>query len=260
MCELLGMSANVPTDICFSFSGLIRRGGETGPHKDGWGIAFYEGRAIREFRDPQPSCSSEIARFVRDFPIKSRIVISHIRQANVGGVSLENTHPFVRELGGRLWCFAHNGQLTTHEDLRSNHFSPVGTTDSERAFCWLLGGIKDQFPWGEEVAGTEALASYIKERCDRLRERGVFNMLFSDSEHLFAYCSTKLSWITRHAPFGCATLQDAELTVDFCQETTPRDMVTIIATEPLTSDEVWSSMEAGELLVFRNGEKLLQLR
>ena len=23
MCELLGMSANVPTDICFSFTGLV---------------------------------------------------------------------------------------------------------------------------------------------------------------------------------------------------------------------------------------------
>ena len=35
MCELLGMSANVPTDICFSFTGLVQRGGGTGPHKDG---------------------------------------------------------------------------------------------------------------------------------------------------------------------------------------------------------------------------------
>jgi len=42
MCELLGMSANVPTDICFSFTGLVQRGGGTGPHKDGWGITFYE--------------------------------------------------------------------------------------------------------------------------------------------------------------------------------------------------------------------------
>jgi hypothetical protein len=40
MCELLGMNANVPTDICFSFSGLASRGGRTGPHTDGWGIAF----------------------------------------------------------------------------------------------------------------------------------------------------------------------------------------------------------------------------
>ena len=43
MCELLGMSANVPTDIVFSFTGLMQRGGKTGPHRDGWGIAFYEG-------------------------------------------------------------------------------------------------------------------------------------------------------------------------------------------------------------------------
>ena len=27
MCELLGMSANVPTDIVFSFTGLMQRGG-----------------------------------------------------------------------------------------------------------------------------------------------------------------------------------------------------------------------------------------
>ena len=33
MCELLAMSANTPTDLCFSFTGLTRRGGDTGPHK-----------------------------------------------------------------------------------------------------------------------------------------------------------------------------------------------------------------------------------
>ena len=52
MCELLGMSANVPTDIHFSLSGLIPRGGETGPHKDGGGITFYEGMGGRTFTEP----------------------------------------------------------------------------------------------------------------------------------------------------------------------------------------------------------------
>ncbi len=52
MCELLGMSANTPTDLCFSFTGLTRRGGETGPHKDGWGVAFYEGQ--RKMQKDQP--------------------------------------------------------------------------------------------------------------------------------------------------------------------------------------------------------------
>lgn len=75
MCELLGMSANVPTDICFSFTGLVQRGGGTGPHKDGWGITFYEGKGCRTFKDPQPSFNSPIAKLVQDYPIKSCSVV-----------------------------------------------------------------------------------------------------------------------------------------------------------------------------------------
>jgi len=100
MCELLGMSANVPTDIVFSFTGLMHRGGRTGPHRDGWGIGFYEGRGLRLFQDPRPSSESEVAQLVRRYPIKSEVVIGHIRQANVGQVSLVNTHPFDWEVVG----------------------------------------------------------------------------------------------------------------------------------------------------------------
>ena len=82
---------------------------------------------------------------------------------------------------------------------------------------------------------------------------GVFNMLLTDSCYLFAYCSTKLSWITRKAPFGEASLTDVEVVVDFCEKTTPSDVVTVIATVPLTDNEVWNDLESGALIVFRNG-------
>lgn len=134
MCELLGMSANVPTDICFSFTGLMHRGGGTGPHRDGWGIVFYEGKGVREFRDPCASVRSEVARLVQNYPIKSCTVISHIRQANAGRVCLENTHPFIRELWGRNWTFAHNGQLKGVKKWPLEDYLPVGTTDSEHAW------------------------------------------------------------------------------------------------------------------------------
>lgn len=50
MCELLGMSANVPTDINFSLSGLISRGGKLAHIKmvggsrfmKGWGVALLK--------------------------------------------------------------------------------------------------------------------------------------------------------------------------------------------------------------------------
>ena len=41
MCQLLGMNCNVPTDICFSFTGFQKRGGETDVHTDGLGVAFF---------------------------------------------------------------------------------------------------------------------------------------------------------------------------------------------------------------------------
>jgi len=250
MCELLGMSANVPTDICFSFSGLMQRGGGTGPHRDGWGIAFYEGRGCRTFHDPTPSIESEIARLVRNYPIKSHIVVSHIREANVGAVSLPNTHPFQRELWGHIWTFAHNGQVERVDDLPLGCYQPVGTTDSERIFCWLLGEIREHFP---NAPPEKTLSRFIAERCRIIKERGVFNMLMSDSRALYCFCSTKLYWITRRAPFGVARLKDADMTVDFGEVTTPNDIVTVIATEPLTDNETWNRVEPGEMVTFQDG-------
>ena len=48
-------------------------------------------------------------------------------------------------------------------------------------------------------------------------------------------------------------LIDTELTVDFAKETTPRDIVTVIATRPLTHHEPWQVMERGSIVVFRDG-------
>jgi len=250
MCELLGMSANVPTDICFSFTGLIQRGGATGPHKDGWGIVFYNGKGYREFRDPSPSAHSHIAELVSKYPIKSDIVVGHIRQANSGKVSMENTHPFTRELWGRHWSFAHNGQIKAIKKRPLNYYRPVGSTDSEHAFCWLLDQLREAF---DKRPSKRVLAKTIAQCCNELKSLGVYNMLLTDSRYLFAYCGTKLTWITRRAPFGDAKLIDSDVTVDFGSETTLRDIVTVIATQPLTDNESWHRLAPGDLLVCDRG-------
>ncbi|NLS13183.1 class II glutamine amidotransferase [Vibrio sp. SM6] len=254
MCELLGMSANVPTDICFSFTGLMQRGGRTGPHRDGWGITFYEGKGCRSFKDPNPSFDSKIAQLVQNYPIKSCAVISHIRQANRGGVSLENTHPFTRELWGRYWTFAHNGQLTDFQNLACGRFEPVGQTDSERAFCWLLNQLELQFDARPDNA---ILFEFIASCCDSLKEMGVFNMLLSDGEYLLTYCTNHLYWLTRKAPFGHATLLDEDVEVNFQEQTSPNDVVSVIATQPLTANEAWQRMKPGEYNLFYFGQRQL---
>ncbi|EPG65618.1 class II glutamine amidotransferase [Leptospira wolffii] len=256
MCELLGMSANVPTDICFSFTGLAQRGGKTGPHKDGWGIAFYEGKGCRVFQDPQPSVDSPLAELVRTYPIRSHIVISHIRKANRGKVDLKNTHPFLRELWGSYWTFAHNGQLKGIKKEALGDYLPVGTTDSEYAFCWILSKLKKKFrtrPKDENL-----LSSEIRILLSQLGKKGVSNILLSDSKFLFAYCSTKLVYITRTAPFGEARLIDADMTVDFRKHTGQKDVVTVLATTPLTQNEIWTSFLPGEFQVWKEGKLILR--
>ena len=253
MCELLGMNCNVPTDIRFSFSGLIERGGRTGPHRDGWGIAFYDGRACRTFHDPLASCESEIAALVRGYSVKSLNVICHIRKATHGRVCLANTHPFTRELWGRHWTFAHNGRLKGVKRWPLEYYRPVGGTDSEHAFCWMLDRIRERWPV-KAPASRRALADFIRRLAEELNACGTFNMMLCDSRQLYCFCSSELSWLTRRAPFGEASLVDTELTVDFATETTPRDIVTVIATRPLTASEPWCAMARGRLVVFRDGE------
>ena len=254
MCELMGMSANVPTDAEFSFTGVIERGGGSDIHRDGWGIAFYRGRGVQEFRDPQPGVESDIARLVKRSGIKSTLLISHIRRANIGGVSVENTHPFVRELWGNYWTFAHNGQLRgAKKNLHLGRFKPVGSTDSEHVFCWLLDRIAVAFTTRPKSA--KALWRLIDELTREARVFGVFNFLMSDSRHLYAHCSTRLHWLTRQAPFGSARLKDLEMSVDFSQQTSDSDVVTIIATDPLTSNEHWHRMESGQIAIWKNGRR-----
>ncbi len=80
----------------------------------------------------------------------------------------------------------------------------------------------------------------INSCADQLAQLGVFNMLLSDGDRLYVYCSTKLYWVTRRAPFG--------------EEPSISDVVTVVATEPLTTNESWVKMKPGELGVFEKGD------
>ena len=251
MCQLLGMNCNVPTDIVFSFTGFSTRGGRTDVHADGWGIAFFEGAGVRHFVDYQAAIASPIADLIKRCPIKSKNVIAHIRKATQGRVALENCHPFVRELWGRYWVFAHNGDLKDFSPVLNGAFRPVGSTDSEWAFCYLLQELRRRF--GDVVPALPALSAALRELTREVAAYGTFNMMLSDGSALFVHCATKLYYIVRQYPFATASLSDEDLSVDFSQVTTPNDRVAIIVTEPLTTNETWTPLAPGELKVFVDG-------
>lgn len=254
MCQLLGMNCATPTDITFSFRGFSQRAGITSDHADGFGIAFFEDKACRLFVDNQSAVESPIAELIRNYPIKSRNVIAHIRKATQGKINLENSHPFSRELWGRQWIFAHNGDLHNFFPELSGRFTPVGNTDSERAFCYLLDQLVKRFGYHEPK--QDQIFDLLTEILPSIAEHGTFNFCLSNGQALFTYAITKLHWLVREYPFKPAQLIDIEVEVDFSQVTTPEDRVAVITTEPLTQNEEWTAFQPGEMILFQHGAKV----
>ncbi|NMM07576.1 class II glutamine amidotransferase [Polaromonas sp.] len=260
MCQLLGMNCNAPTDVTFSFRGFAQRGGRTDDHADGWGIAFFEGdgspgsagcdKGLRHFVDHLPASASPVAELIGRYPIKSRNVIAHIRKATQGRVALENCHPFVRELWGRYWVFAHNGDLQGFTPRLHGSFRPVGNTDSERAFCWIMQELVKSHAGVPSVA---ELSITLRELAAQIARHGTFNFMLSNGQALWAHASTRLVYVERRHPFAHARLSDEDLSVNFAEHASPTDRVTVVVTAPLTTNENWIAFAPGELKVFEDG-------
>lgn len=253
MCELLGIASSQPVDIAFSFSGFLQRGGRTGPHADGWGVSLYERQFARTFREEHPAYASPLARFLHDNPIETRLAVAHIRKMTLGAAKLENTHPFVRVFHKRHLVFAHNGTLP-HVRARPLHReSPMGDTDSEHAFCWLLERLREIYPSGYPE-DAEALGQTMFELFNDLGSDGILNCLLADGRFLFARCGDHLSHIVRRPPLGEVTLADEEIQVNLANVMRGPGPVAVVATQPLTRGEPWVRATPGTLLVFHDGE------
>jgi predicted glutamine amidotransferase len=258
MCQLLGMSCNSTAAITFSFTGFAQRGGRTADHTDGWGIAFYERSGCRVFHDDLPACDSPLARFVGEYSIKSKFVLAHIRKATQGLPTLSNCHPFQREWLGQPWIFATNGDLRNFHPALSGPYLPIGTTDSERAFCWLLQELSRSFADRLRPVAWAELAPRIAELTEFIARHGNFNFLLSNGDAMFAHCSSKLYALSRTHPFPTAHLVDCDVSLNLSEFNRIGDRMTVIATEPLTSEEPWAAFVTGESRVFVDGEQVWQ--
>lgn len=261
MCQLLGMNSRLPASLTLSFTGFSQRGGCTDHHSDGWGIAFFEsegnlpGKAARHFVDKESAATSPIAKMLKSYPIKSHNVVAHVRKATVGAVTLENCHPFTRELWGRYWVFAHNGDLKEFQPPLHGSFKPVGSTDSELAFCWLLQELNKSHV---TVPSVEELTNTLSELVPQIARHGTFNFLLSNGQALWAHASTKLCYVSRQHPFPEVQLKDEDVTVDLSDLNGPEDRQVIVVTEPLTTNEAWVAMESGELQAFVEGRPVMR--
>jgi glutamine amidotransferase len=251
MCELLAMSARVPTNLSSSLAELARHGGETGPHRDGWGVAYMRDGDAFLVREPDAAAGSELLAFLQQRDSPSALVIAHIRRATQGARLLRNTQPFERELGGHVHLFAHNGMLPGIERsrLRGRANRPIGDTDSEHAFCALLDRLRPLWMRGRPslLDRFQEVARFATE----LRTLGPANFLYSDGELIFAHGHRRRVDDGEIKPPGLHVL---------CRQCVERTAVTqqvaLVASVPLTA-EAWRPLAEGEVIVLREGRVIL---
>ena len=224
---------------------------------DGWGVGCYPDDGLKALvvKEASPAHLSELAGELKRGKLPpSGTHIMHIRRRSEGAApaSEVNTHPFMREVSGRHYVFAHNGFFKREVAVNwaTGPFFCHGETQSERAFCHLLAC--------HELLLREQRWDELETVLRQMNQSGDANCLLTDGSVLMVYSDMRgyknLSWVERRAPYGPITLADDDTyRVDLKLSTDQSRLALLFATRPVTVGEEWAKLPAGRLLVVKQG-------
>ncbi|MFT6834873.1 MAG: putative glutamine amidotransferase, partial [Francisellaceae bacterium] len=155
-----------------------------------WGFGWYPNDKLAAIiaKDPDSKNSEVLTNALTEWSsFRSSVFLSKVKESSKG-YSHHETQPFSRSFAGRDWLFSHNGTLdkTKMEKLftkRSRFLEPLGKTDSELAFCFLMSKIlENDFGKLSEIPNTTLQDWFLQ--LDRL---GGFDILLSDGSTTVCY-------------------------------------------------------------------------
>ena len=260
MCEMLGLNFNRPVGITFSFSGLLTG---SGWNHDGWGIGCYpDGKSAIVFKEAVAGHDSLLASFLTSYlPLQSATYLAHIRRASRGKVTTSNTHPFARHYKSLEFQFIHNGTLDKSHLKSEIRYRPVGETDSEKAFCYLLSRME---AWkicpvqkGKYIGYTQQQFSTIRNILLDINQYGSISCIFSDGATMFSYRDINgardLHYLEKRQPLSERELEDEDIKLQVGLKKESEEQGLVITTAPL-SDGEWQEFRPGQLIVTQHGQ------
>ncbi len=165
-----------------------------GSHPLGWGIAWYpsDHEAAIVSKDPAARGTEVQMDALTDWSNFRSTVYFCKAQGAARGYTHHETQPFSRSFAGQDWLFMHNGDLDKsrlrelHKD-KSRFLEPMGKTDSELAFCYLLGKVMETEARKLADVPHETLLGWFEE----LDKLGSADICISDGITTAAFCGTQ---------------------------------------------------------------------
>ncbi len=198
-------------------------------HPHGWGLAYLRSdNMVIKKECVQASRSKKLADTLRR-PLRSPLILAHIRYATIGNVEQANCHPFSGlDARHNRWTLIHNGTIFDYPPLSRFIKKQKGETDSERVFLYILNEVgktagsdfHERFALLDRIVGDMAGGNKL-------------NLLFTDGEYLYAHTNCRD-------------------TLFYLQE----KGTVIAATQPLDG-KPWRKMPMCTLLAFKDGELIV---
>jgi predicted glutamine amidotransferase len=161
-----------------------------------WGIGFYQGDEVLHKKQPTPDGEPIDWTAVAE-NVKTDCAIAHVRQATVGGFSVDNTHPFRL----RQWMFAHVGTIGRFDEVREKLRGELpdflrrnirGSSDSEIFFHMILASLHSRNQLEAAAPTHTSILESIDEAVVNIDKqvgssvRSSLNMLLSNGRAMYA--------------------------------------------------------------------------
>lgn len=254
--RMLAMSFDGPASPSITLRALAENEERENPY--GWGVAWYpdDTPCAMVVKDPTSIGENAMTKVLREWErFESTVFLCHLRGA-ARTIQNQDTHPFTRSYAGRDWIFAHNGDLVADLETAMRLgdapvFEPVGRTDSERAFCWLLARVREKRARRLADVGFAELHAWMRE----LDALGTANFVISDGTDLVVYHDDERYnglYVARILPPHAARLETDDILVDLVDAGHDSRSVVLFSTVPLEGAR-FSPMHGGQMVVARRG-------
>jgi len=225
----------------------------------GWGFGWYpnDNQAAIVTKDPVAHRKSILTDAIVDWSnFRSTVFVCKVQSPSTDHTH-HDTQPFSRSYAGRDWLFVHRGhldksQLNRLKVQKSRLLEPLGKTDSEAAFCYLLSMVRQSDArFLADVSPVDLLKWFQK-----FDKFGEADMCFTDGLSVVCYRGTQSCqdvFFTRiQPPHVVSQFDSPSLSLGFDDGRDCFRTVLVFSSVAFGEGD-WQSMKPGQLVVAKRG-------